>query len=187
MAKSTKGIIAVLIAVVIWASTYSISKIGLETIPLVTLVLSRSVIACIFLYMLLLKIKENNKALVLLRKNFKEILLLGLTGIFLQNVLANLGLVAGTTSSLAAVLVNTNPLFILVLAVLFLGENLSINKILGMIVGFIGMVFIILPSGDIGGIFASKAFLGNLLVLGAAISWAIYSIVGKNFSKNIAL
>lgn len=186
MANSTKGIIAVLIAVVIWASTYSISKIGLETIPPITLVLARSIIACIFLYILIIKNRETNNLVKLFKNYYKETFILGLTGIFLQNGLSTLGLKLGATSGLAAVIVNSAPLFILVLAVFYLAEKLTLNKILGMFLGFIGMLLIVLPQEGIGEIFASKVFLGNLVILGAAIGWAIYSVANKKISKKFS-
>ena len=186
MGKSSKGILAVMLAVFIWGSSYVVLKIGLEEIPPITFGLLRGIIASVFLYIIILFRKETKLLLKVLKKDLSSAFSLGLVGIFLFNIIQNYG-IPKTTSSLASVLININPLFILILAVLFLKEKFSINKLIGLVVGFLGMGFIVLSGEDIKALTQSQSFVGNGLMIATAFIWAVYSVLNKKFSKNITL
>lgn len=181
MEDSTKGLLAVVIAVLIWGSSYAVLKIGLESISPVTFALLRGLIASIFLLGLIFVQNQGNDIRKILKKDLFNAIVLGLIGIYLYNIVQNIG-IPKTTSSLASVLTNINPLFILILATVFLQEKSNLNKLLGTIIGFIGMGIIIFSGESPAIIFKSQLFIGNIIMIGAALLWAFYSILNKRYS-----
>lgn len=105
--------------------------------------------------------------------------LLGLTGgtgyFILQNVAIDLTLVSNV-----AVLVDTTPLFTMILAAIVLhDEHFTWNKVIGSIVAFIGVAILSFRHGFVWG----DGMLGDALAIGAAIMWAIYSIILKQLNN----
>jgi drug/metabolite transporter (DMT)-like permease len=71
------------------------------------------------------------------------------------------------------------PGFVLVIAMLFLKEKATFLKIMGISIAIIGTVIVLFEKGFN---FSSKSFIGDLLALTAAFAWALYTVIGKNFS-----
>lgn len=67
------------------------------------------------------------------------------------------------------------PLFVMPLAVLLLGERPPLKRVVAVLVGFIGVMIILRP--DIGGVTT-----GALAALGAVLSWAIFVVVLKHMT-----
>ncbi len=63
----------------------------------------------------------------------------------------------------------------MILIALFYREKLTINKILGIIVAFSGLVFLLYPKEDF-----SLSFFHTFLMIISGIAWAIYSVIGKS-------
>jgi drug/metabolite transporter (DMT)-like permease len=80
-------------------------------------------------------------------------------------------------SSLAAVINGAVPLFVIVIAALFLkGETVTINRVAGLVVGFIGVAILVgLDVTDLG----SANTLGELALIGATISYAVGNVYNK--------
>jgi drug/metabolite transporter (DMT)-like permease len=92
------------------------------------------------------------------------------------------GLVEGTVRAgpgNAAVLTTTSPLFVAVLARMFLAERLAALRILGLVAGFGGIVLMVWPQlGDAG----EDLAIGIAWSLASAIGWAIGTIVIKRMT-----
>lgn len=99
--------------------------------------------------------------------------LLGLLGNTLFHVLVVTG-VHRTSPAHAAILVALSPLFAALLARLLLGEPLGARRLGGMALAFLGVVLIVRHGGD-----GTSSWRGDLLSLGASLSWALYTVVGK--------
>jgi drug/metabolite transporter (DMT)-like permease len=73
----------------------------------------------------------------------------------------------------------TQPLFIALLAVVMLGEKLTLSIILGLILAILGTVLLLW--GDLTRVALNQSYLdGILLLLLASFAWAFYSIPGKS-------
>ncbi len=178
--KSTSAILAVLTAVVLWGTTYLAIKVGMSEIPPITLALVRSAIASLVLAAVLFR--EFPLLIKNIKKDFWSLFIVGLTGIFLLHILQNIAL-QWTSTALVSILINTSPLFILFLARFTLQEKFTLPKILGVAAGFIGMLFVVLAGENLSEIWKSQSFLGNMLVLGAALSWSVFSVFNKKLLK----
>lgn len=63
----------------------------------------------------------------------------------------------------------------MILIALFYKEKLTINKVLGIIVAFGGLFFLLYPKEDF-----SLSFFHAFLMIISGIAWAIYSVIGKS-------
>jgi drug/metabolite transporter (DMT)-like permease len=80
-------------------------------------------------------------------------------------------------SSLAAVINGAVPLFVIVIAALTLkGETVTVNRLAGLAIGFIGVA--ILVGVDIADLGSANA-LGELALIGATISYAVGNVYAK--------
>ena len=81
------------------------------------------------------------------------------------------------TSSLAAVINGAVPLFVIVVAAIFLkGETITINRIVGLAIGFVGVAILVgFDISDIG----SANTLGELALIGSTISYACGAVYSK--------
>ncbi len=80
-------------------------------------------------------------------------------------------------SSLAAVINGAVPLFVIVIAALFLkGETVTLNRVAGLVVGFLGVAILVgLDVTDLG----SADAVGELALIGATISYAVGNVYAK--------
>ena len=85
---------------------------------------------------------------------------------------------SGIDSAVAAVLNSTVPLFALIIAgVIVRTEKVSLNKVAGLLVGFVGIV--LLFSQDLGQ--GSESFLPQLAVILASLCYAVSSVYGSKY------
>jgi drug/metabolite transporter (DMT)-like permease len=83
-------------------------------------------------------------------------------------------------AGLASVLANTDPLFVAVLAVVFLGERLSVSQRTGLACGFAGVACAVCS----GGLFPPRPTLAAGIVLIGAFAWSVGTIVAAGALRN---
>ena len=105
---------------------------------------------------------------------------LAIAQIFMPNLLQNIGL-EYTTASVTSVLQSTTPVFTLLLSFTFLKENVGLKELTGVTVAMLGVI-LLSTGGNVANL-SGSVFLGNLLQIGVAVSYAISGIVGKNLLK----
>jgi drug/metabolite transporter (DMT)-like permease len=162
---------------IFWGSTYLAIKYAIETLPTFLLAGSRFLIAGSILYVWArLSADYEKPTLKQWRTSFivGTLLLLGGNGgvVFAEHYIS---------SSLAALLVATEPFWIVLLSWLWLkGERPNWKVSLGLLIGFIGVYLLI--SGQTGSSAVeadySKQLFGTILVIVSALSWATGSIYG---------
>jgi drug/metabolite transporter (DMT)-like permease len=156
----------------VWAGSFIVVKIGTKTIQPIHLGFLRFLVATPVMFLLLFSSKKRRKIISL--QDLPATLLLSLTGVTLLYILQFTG-IKYTAASTAAVLINTNVMFIAILSFIFLKEKFTIKKTLGIILGFSGATIIVSK----GYFQIGSNFFGDILILLSAICWAVYSIVGK--------
>lgn len=110
------------------------------------------------------------------KKEWLGISLYGITGVLGYNLALNFGetkIAAGT----ASLIVGLSPIFTLIASKLALKEKITLRKLLGIVVSFAGL-FAIIKWGARENI-SFDYVLGIVITLGAPLSWALYTIVGK--------
>jgi drug/metabolite transporter (DMT)-like permease len=105
---------------------------------------------------------------------------LGLTGIFAYNVFFFYGLTLATATE-SSLIIASSPVVVALLGLVFLGERLAPVRAAGVLVSTAGVVLVVLgaATAPARGSGAEGRLLGNLLMLGGVLSWAVYSAVGR--------
>lgn len=105
------------------------------------------------------------------------VFLLGVTGMFAYHLLFYYSL-KFTTAGNSSLIISTDSLITVLLAVVFLKEKLTWRKGVGIAMGFAGVVWVV-SDGALGQILTRGPNVGDLMALGAALSWGIYSVLSK--------
>lgn len=84
-----------------------------------------------------------------------------------------------TTAINSALVYTTSPLFVIVIQFFWMKRAIKFREIIGISAATIGVCFIILK-GDLGQLLALDLNFGDLLMLGCAVSWAVYLILQKS-------
>ncbi len=151
---------------ILWGSAFMLNEIALAAYPPAVLVGGRLLIASVVLVAVAMA-----RGTSLPRGLWIPMGIMALLGNYLPFQLVAWGQ-QHIDSSLAGVLMAGTPVFVLVLAHLFLpGHRLTLYKSAGVLLGLIGVMFVIGP-GSIGGFGDSAALLGALAVLLATFSYA---------------
>ncbi|HEY5513963.1 MAG TPA: DMT family transporter [Geomonas sp.] len=113
-------------------------------------------------------------------RNFRQLaglFSLGLTGVFLYNAVFFTGLKL-TTATNGALIVAINPLLTAVLSALWLRERVSATQAAGLLLSLFG-VAVVIARGSLDIVAGLSFNRGDLIMLGAPLCWALYSILGK--------
>jgi drug/metabolite transporter (DMT)-like permease len=125
---------------------------------------------------------RREKLIGLARQNALIYLLLGAVGIAGFNVFFFSAL-QSTSANSAALVMATNPLLTALLAILFLGEHITNRHIIAMPIALIG-VTVVISQGDISQMQSLNFAPGDLLMLAANLSWAMYNILVRKYMPN---
>lgn len=83
-----------------------------------------------------------------------------------------------TAAGDASLMITFNPLFTAILAVVFIGERMHLNLIIGLFMGITGVAILFYYSPNVNLPFSERV-LGNMLIACAALSWACNTILMK--------
>jgi drug/metabolite transporter (DMT)-like permease len=113
----------------------------------------------------------------------KSLLLCILSGAFLAlHFAAWISSIKYTSIASSAVLVNTHPVFIVVLAYFIFKDKITVKALLSVIITLIGGI--IISSGDKG--LGSNVFLGDMLAIAGAVFVAFYMIIGRVMRQRLS-
>ena len=110
-------------------------------------------------------------------KNLAWVFLLGLTGMFGYHILFYYSL-KWTSAGNSSLIISTDTLITVFLAVLFLKERMTWRKGIGILLGFAGVVWVV-SDGAIGRLLAAGPNRGDLMAMAAALCWGVYSVLSK--------
>ncbi len=118
------------------------------------------------------EMRKNQVKLVL--KDFLYLVYVGVVGIPISMLLFQLG-VMHSNASTASVLISINPLFTMIFAHLMTEEKLKKNNVIVLLIGLLGIIFMIKP-WDMQ---AGNTVMGIILMLLAALFFGLYTVAGK--------
>ena len=168
---------ALLVIYIVWGSTYlGIRVVVTGGMPPLLSAGVRFLAAAVVL-LAFVALRKGPSSLRLSRREWLGAGFVGLALLLGGNGLVMLGEVT-VPSALAALIIAVIPLYVVVLRFIF-GERVPAATLLGVIVGFIGVAFLIVPRGIDG----SVDLGGMLILLLAPLSWSI----GTYFSKRVDL
>lgn len=130
-----------------------------------------------FLILLVFTAPRLKKAMPVIKREWKLLLIMAATGIAAFNPLQYFALHTTTAINVTLILA-TCPAFMALLSVLFLKDRLGMAQIAGIAVSFIG-VAIVITNGNLQALLDVHFAIGDIWMLCAALIWAFYSIAVK--------
>ncbi len=177
------GYLFAIIATLIWSGNYIVARGLKESIPPVSLAFWRWMVAIIVFLPFALK------QLILewkwVKRNFLFLSIISILGISIFNTLIYIAGQTTTAINLSLISI-TFPIFIVLIARLFLKEAISINKIIGIIIVVFG-VLLLVTKGNITEVFLINFVIGDFWMLLASLIFAIYSILLRYKPKEMSL
>lgn len=118
------------------------------------------------------------------RKDWSFLFLQTLTGVFLFSIFLLYGL-KWTTAAESGIISSTTPAVLGVISFLFLKERLTWNKVIGIAFTLLGIAAINLIGATASAERGVNPLLGNLLVFGAVVGEALFTIFRKVVSEKV--
>jgi drug/metabolite transporter (DMT)-like permease len=163
-----------------WGSSYFWIKVALESVPPLTMIGGRLVLASIFLWAVVLLTREP---LPRSPRQYGHLMVMALVNIVVPFILIAFG-EQSIDSALASILNATVPLFVIVMAPMFLpDERITWPRVAGLAVGFAGVILLVAP--DLVNL-SDNDLTGELLLLGSSLSYAVGNIYAKRNVQGLA-
>lgn len=175
-ARETRGAIFGILAASIWGGMYVVSDVVLRTIPPFSLLSLRLILGLLILAAML----ARRGQLIVPRRDMLRLLGVGVIGFGISLGAQFIGTQKATAIN-GAVVTSASPAFILVFAWLILRETLTPIRIGAVALASIGVLIVLdLSKFDL----SSKTFTGNIALIVAALTWALYSVLVRKVSAS---
>ena len=167
----TKAVFFTILAGALWGTSFPIIKIGLKTIDPFVFVFWRFLVSTVTLVVVMLLLRKLEFKIT----NKKMLVFLGVAnaaGYLLQYV----GM-PYTTAAKAALFINLSAMWVALLSPKLLGESFSRKKIVGVLFGLMGVVFVStnLDFSTLG----QGQLAGDMLLIVSGFAWALFMIYNK--------
>jgi len=203
MQKPFCGLISGLTAASIWGGMYVVSKAVMEVIPPFTLITLRLVlgIAVLFGVIFILHARRSHHRerrehdeikgilsafhginfLGISSKQFWQVLGVGFVGYGISIGFQFVGTKLSTASN-GSLVTSATPAFVLLFSALLLHEKITTRRLLALLIASLGVVAVIDPRTAR---LSSSLFLGNLSLIAASLTWALYSVLVRKVTRDV--
>jgi drug/metabolite transporter (DMT)-like permease len=181
IARPTRTDLVLLLTLgVMWGTSYAFIKLGVETLPTFTLIASRLFIGFTFLATVVAVAREP-----LPRNPRTYVHLLVMAAV---NIVIPFSLITwaeqSVPSAIAAILNGAVPLLVIVLAALvFPDEPITVGRLVGVVVGYLGVVVLVAPG--LAGALSGSEVTGEVALLGSTVSYAIGAVYARRNIKGL--
>ena len=167
--------------VIFWGLSFVASKTILNSgVPPMTMVCIRFVVATVILNIFLRRFDPGAR---LRKKDLLPLIVSGVFGVTVYFFFEARGIKL-TSASHASLIIAVIPVVTLLAESIFFRARVSLLTILGVVLSFVGVVFVVWKPGapaDGGG-----TLLGDLFMFGACVSWVIYIFLSRNLHKRLS-
>ena len=155
-----------------WGSSYLFIKFGVEVLTPLTLVAGRLAFGAA---LLIAVVGLNREPLPRTPRVYGHFLVMACVNIVIPFSLITWAELS-VDSALAAILTSAVPLFVIVIAAVFLhDEPITVNRLVGLGVGFVGVVLLVVRNLGASG----SDLVGEIALIGAAMSYAIGAVYAR--------
>jgi len=166
-------------AIIFWGISFIATKVALRELHPFMLLTLRYAIGAILLFSF-----QYHRERTFLKqfgiRDWMHIVLLAIVGVSGLGLLQAYGLIY-TSAINTGWIIAVNPILIAVAGRLFLDETVTTRKIAGILMGFLGVFFIITKGVVSPSVFRFASTFGDLLVFASAIAWSAFTVGGKGF------
>lgn len=171
LTQKSKAVFFTILAGILWGTSFPVIKIGLNYVDPFAFVFWRFLVSSVTLLFAVLLLRKLEFRIA----NKKLLVFLGIAnaaGYLLQYVGLNYA-----TAANAALFINLNAMWVALLSPRLLGESFSRKKIVGVLFGLAGIVFVS-TNLDFSA-FGKGQYLGDIVLISSGIAWALFTIYNK--------
>jgi drug/metabolite transporter (DMT)-like permease len=174
--KKLIGLVSIIFVMIVWGSSYPVTKVIINDVPPLTLAFLRCSIGAVTLLCLFFISRDKPLKAYFTGVPWLAIVCMGLTGVtgfyFFFNLSAQL-----TSASVGSLIQGFIPVCIALFAAIFLKEKLSAAQMAGIIISLIGVTLIgfLAPNNND----VPNSTKGNLYMIIAIVAWGAYTIISK--------
>jgi drug/metabolite transporter (DMT)-like permease len=162
-----------------WGTSYAFIKLGVETLPTLTLIMTRLAIGLVLLVTVVAIARES---LPRSPRIYVHLAVMSAINIVIPFILITHA-EQSVDSAIAAILNGAVPLLVIVIAALvFHDEPITVNRAVGVVVGYIGVIVLVLPGLSAA---SGNAFDGELALLGSTVAYAIGAVYARRTIRGL--
>lgn len=173
MNKKLQAHFALFLSQALYAASFPIAKIVMEVVPYNVLVVMRIIGAVALFWSSSFFFWEKTD-----KKDLPRLFLLAVFGVAVNQTFFLKGLHL-TSPINAAIMMITTPILVLIIAAVIIRERISLYKAVGILIGFLGAVFLVLQGTSADGNENTTSFMGDVYVFLNAISWGTFLVLAK--------
>ncbi|HEX8993588.1 MAG TPA: DMT family transporter [Anaerolineales bacterium] len=177
MNRKMLGVLSGLAAAAIWGGMYVVSKVVLNVIPPFTLITLRLVLGGLVLWLILLLRGGTHVP----RSQFWQVFGVGIVGYGISLSFQFVGTKLSTAAN-GSLVTSATPAFILLFAWMILKERITTRRLIALIISSLGVIAVVDPRAAR---LDPELFLGNLALLAAALTWALYSVLIRLVTRRL--
>ena len=165
---------------IMWGTSYAFIKLGVETLPTFTLIASRLAIGLALLVTVVLVARQAPPPP---GRVYAHLAVMAAINIVIPFTLITWA-EQSVDSSVAAVLNGAVPLIVIVLAALtFHDEPITLNRLAGVVVGYVGVIVLVAPG--LAAAAGGSEVTGEVALIGSTISYAIGAVYARRNIKGL--
>ncbi|MCP3779153.1 DMT family transporter [Paenibacillus sp. MZ03-122A] len=172
---TAKRMLMIALLVVLWGISWPIYKVALEFTPPLLFAGLRTLLGGLLLGAIL--VPRWNR--IRWKENWRVYAISGIFNVVLFYGLQTVGLMY-VPSGLFSVLVYLQPVLVGIFAWMWLGEAMSRLKVIGLIIGFLGVAAV-----SVGGFSGHVAVAGVIIAIITAVSWALGTVYVKKVNQRV--
>lgn len=175
------GLVSGLAAASIWGGMYVVSKVVLEVIPPFSLLTLRLIMGAMALGVVIyFRNRRGNASSPLTKDFFWRSFWVGFVGYGVSLGFQFVGTKLSTASN-GSLVTSATPAFVLLFAPFLLGERPTTRRVIALVISTLGVLAVIDPrTAEL----SPSLFWGNMSLLAAALTWALYSVLVRKVSQS---
>jgi drug/metabolite transporter (DMT)-like permease len=177
------GVALAVIAAMIWAGNFIVARGVANQIPPVSLAFFRWATASVIL--IPFAVKQIHKDWLHVKQHLPYLLCVAVTGVSIFNTFIYIAGHSTSAINMALIGTTSSPVFVVIISALFLNDKVKLVRIAGLLFCIAGII-VLLSKGSLATLLAFRFGSGDLWVVMAALSFAIYNILVKRKPQGIS-
>ena len=170
------GVAMIAAANALAGASYPAQKLALEAFGVGTISTLRNLFAVPLFLFWMRRFPVGHRAFT--RGEWGRLVLVGVLGYGTPMLLGNLGVELSTAAN-GSILILLEPITIVLLAWMFLGERVGRLELVGFVLGLAGAMAVVLEDASLDGLLVGEHLEGNLLLALHAVLWGLYTPLAK--------
>jgi drug/metabolite transporter (DMT)-like permease len=169
------------LTILFWGASFIATKIALRDAHLATIILLRFALGVAILWFAIWRGRMFPR---IGKRDLVYLAILGFIAVPFHQAIQAAGLLYTTATSMGWIIALI-PIFTALLAWLFLGEPMTVLKVIGSAIAFCGAVFVVTRGALSLDTFRLPSTIGDALAVASALNWAIFQVASKPILRRL--